>query len=141
MPRPKVSKNAAPRKTFLNIRSHTKIKPDFTHPGCTPNLPCRNHAGRIPVPRDPRVSVKHNTLSPQRQPTVEEAEYILARCNCYWAWKFTIIWARWCAENGGVEKQERSQIEFLLLDYADCLQWAARACCPKGKPDVVVIDD
>jgi hypothetical protein len=129
-----------PSRTFISILSLEKIEPKSTHQGCVTGQPCNNHGGgRRPRPRDPLVKVYHNTLDSKSRITEEQAEYILSRSNCYWAWVFTLIWKLWCDEQGGIENQDYSQVE-LLLDCADKLRGAAWDCCPRGEHMVIEID-
>ena len=129
-----------PSRTFISILSLEKIEPKSTHQGCVAGQPCNNHGGgRRPRPRDPLVKVYHNTLDSKSRITEEQAEYILSRSNCYWAWVFTWIWKLWCDEKGGIDNQDYSQVE-LLLDCADKLRGAAWDCCPRGEHMVIEID-
>jgi hypothetical protein len=48
----------------------------------------------------------------------------------------------WCEDEGGIDDEERTQIEW-LLSYPDLLRDAAEECCPKRPklPKVVIIID
>jgi hypothetical protein len=132
--------NEPPSQTFMSIRSLENMEPKSIHEGCVAGQPCKNHeGGRRPKPRDPRVKVYHNTLDSKSSITESQAEYILSRSNCYWAWIFTRIWKLWCEERRGIDAQDYSQVE-LLLDCADKLRGAAWDCCPRGERLVVEID-
>jgi len=138
--REKASSNRLPSRTFMSIRSLDKMEPNSIHRGCVAGQPCKDHdGGRRPTPRDPLVKVYHNTLDSKSRITVEQAEYILSRSNCYWAWTFTWIWKLWCDEEGGIDNQVYSQVE-LLLDCSDKLKAAAWDCCPPGQRLVIDID-
>jgi hypothetical protein len=138
--REKISTNEAPPRTFISIRSLDKMGPKSIHPGCVAGQPCKNHrGGSRPTPRDPRVKVFHTTLDSKSRITEEQAEFILAQSNCYWAWLFTWIWKLWCDEQGGIDDQEFSQLE-LLVRCPDKLRGAAWDCCPRGKSLVIEID-
>jgi len=96
--------------------------------------------------------VHHNTLTADRGISLEEAEYIVSQATCFWARKFTVLWTTWCEEEGGIDNEDRSEIEWLMC-YPDLLRKAAREYCPKGpkrqkRPrtiktpgDVIIIDD
>lgn len=139
-------------KTFLHIRTLADVKQDAVHTGCQEGQPCRDYSGPVPMPRDPHAKVYRHTLLGGRQISLEKAEYIVSRANCYWARKFTVLWARWCEERGGIENEERSQVEW-LLSFPDLLRSAAGQCCPKGPrrskapktttapKDVIIVDD
>lgn len=120
-----------PDKTFLQLRTTEILEQGSTHPGCEVGHPCRNYAGRAPMPRDPRVLLYDNTLCKGRQASLDETEYILSRANCFWARRFSVIWTLWCEDKGGIENEERSQVEF-LQSYPKQLREAANDCCPKG---------
>jgi hypothetical protein len=138
--REKTSANEAPPRTFMSIRSLEKMSPKSIHQDCVAGQPCKNHGGgNRPIPRDPRVKVFHTTLDSKSRITEEQAEYILSRSNCYWAWLFTWIWKLWCDEQGGIDKQEFTQLE-LLVRCPDKLRGAAWDCCPRGGRLVVEID-
>jgi hypothetical protein len=137
--REKTSTEAPPR-TFMSICSLEKMSPKSLHQGCIAGQPCKNHeGGNRPTPRDPRVKVFHTTLDSKSHITEEQAEYIISRSNCYWAWLFTWIWKLWCDEQGGIDKQEFTQLE-LLVRCPDKLRGAAWDCCPRGERLVVEID-
>jgi hypothetical protein len=138
--RKEIPPSEPPSKTFVSIRSLEKMKSKAIHQGCVAGQPCKNHqSGRRPAPRDPLVKVYHNTLDSRSRITEEQAEYILSRSNCYWAWVFTWIWKLWCDEKGGIDNQDYSQVE-LLLDCADKLRGAAWDCCPRGEHMVIELD-
>lgn len=124
-------------KMFLSIRTIAELERRGIHPGCQAGQPCHNHDGQIPVPRDSHALVYHNTLTKDRRISLEEAEFVLSRANCFWARRFTVIWANWCKDKGCIEKEPRSQVEW-LLSFPDLLRKAAKECCPK---DVIMIDD
>jgi hypothetical protein len=107
------------------------------------------------VPRDPQALVYRDTLIDGRQISLEEAEYIVSRANCFWARRLTVLWIRWCEERGGIDHEERSQVEW-LLSFPDSLRQAAEECCPirprrrkrpkvpqfaKDPKDIIAIDD
>lgn len=123
-------------KTFLEISTTAKIGRYAVHSGCCAGLPCRNHKGSAPVPSNPQILIYHNTLSKHRRATLEEAEYIFSQANCFWARRFTVLWAEWCRYKGGIENEKRSQVEW-LMSYPDVLVKAAKECCPK---DWITID-
>jgi hypothetical protein len=138
--RKEVPSSEPPSQTFMSIRSLENMEPKSIHEGCVAGQPCKNHdSGRRPRPHDPLVKVYHNTLDSKSRITEVQAEYILSRSNCYWAWIFTRIWKLWCEERRGIDAQDYSQVE-LLLDCADKLRGAAWDCCPRGERLVVEID-
>jgi hypothetical protein len=138
--RRKPSASEPPSRTFVSIRSLEKMEPKSIHQGCVAGQPCKNHeGGNRPKPRDPLIKVYHNTLDRGSHITAEQADYIIFRSNCYWAWLFTWIWKLWCDEQGGVDNQEYTQVE-LLLSCPDKLRGAAWDCCPRGESLVVELD-
>jgi hypothetical protein len=132
--------HSTPPRTFMSIRSLDRMEPKSTHNHCVVGRPCNDHeSGRRPVPRNPRAKVYHNSFGSTSPVTVDQAEYILSQCNCYWAWTFTRIWNAWCAGTLSADAQKLSQVEVLLL-FPDRLRDAARDCCPRGRGQVVEID-
>lgn len=136
-------------KTFIQIRTLDKIERTDVHTGCQGGQPCRDHQHGALIPRDPDAKVYRNTLRDGRQISLEEAEYIVSRANCFWARRFTVLWKNWCEELGGIENEERSQVEW-LLSYPETLWKAAGEYCPrrprvrqfaKDPKDDVSIDD
>lgn len=142
-------------KTFLQIRTLAKIDRDAVHIGCKANQPCRNYRGPAPVPSDSQALVYRDTLIDDRQVSLEEAEYIVSRADCFWAREFTVLWAMWCDDKGGIENEERTQVQW-LLSYPGLLRNAAEECCPirprrrkrpkvpqfaKDPKDIIAIDD
>lgn len=136
-------------KTFLQIRTLAKIERDDVHTGCQEGQPCRDYLHAAPVPRDPDARVYRGMLRKGRPISLEEAEHIVSQANCFWARRFTVLWTRWCEEVGGIENEERSQVEW-LLSFPESLRKAAEECCPKRPrvlhfprrlEDVVPIDD
>ena len=120
-------------KTFLSIRSLDRMVPGATHQDCIGGQPCNDHEnGSRSTPRDPHAIVYKDSLRATTPITVEQAEYILSRCNCYWAWRFARIWHLWCAEEGRIDTQELSQAE-LSLACSNDLREAAWDCCPHGQ--------
>lgn len=117
-------------KTFLRIHDTDSLGDRTVHFGCRAGHPCRYHEGVPPMSRNPRVEVYHNTLSEGRKASLEEAEYILSQANCVWARRFTLFWDDWCRRKGGIEHEERSQVEWLLGSFPEWLQEAAWDCCP-----------
>lgn len=79
-----------------------------------------------------------DTLSKNFHPNIDEVEYILSRATCHWARKFTVLWHGWCEQIGGIEKESRSQAEWILsdLDLKKMLRTAAWDSCSK----VIMID-
>lgn len=127
-------------RTFMRTRTLDRMEPKSTHSGCVAGRPCNDHHGESrPKPRDPHAKVYHNSLDCTTSITEAQAEYILSQSNCYWAWKFSWIWSRWCAEKDLVNGEEYSQME-LLLRYPEQLRNAAQDCCPRGKIKVIEID-
>ena len=136
-------------KTFLQIRTLDNIERDEVHKGCQKGQPCRNYQHEAPVPRDPDAKVYRDTLLDGRQISLEQAEHIVSRANCFWARRFTVLWRNWCDDLGGIENEQRSQVEW-LLSYPESLRKAAKECCPKlprvrqfakDPKDVISIDD
>jgi hypothetical protein len=136
-------------KTFLQIRTLAEIERDDVHTGCQEGQPCRDYLHAAPVPRDPDARVYRGMLRKGRPISLEEAEQIVLQANCFWARRFTVLWTRWCEEVGGIENEERSQVEW-LLSFPESLRKAAEECCPKRPrvlhfprrlEDVVPIDD
>lgn len=139
-------------KTFLRIRTLTKVKRDAVHTGCQPGQPCRDYKSPAPMARDPHAKVFRDTLLDGRQISLEETEYIVSRANCFWARRFTVLWDNWCQGLGGIENEERSQVEW-LLSFPELLRRAAEECCPRRPrrskapkmtmvpKDIVIIDD
>jgi len=136
-------------KTFLQIRALANIDPNDVHTGCQKGLPCRDYKDQAPTPRDPHAKVYRGTLLEGRKFSLEEAEYIVSRANCFWARKFTVLWARWCEEKGGIENEPRSQVEWFVTSYPELLHAAAKKYCPRRPKganvlmvpeDVVILD-
>ena len=144
-PEPSTSRKEHPssdvqRRTFISVRSLDRMQPKSTHNGCVAGRPCNHHrSGSRPIPRNPRAKVYHNSLDRTFPVTVEQAEYILSQCNCYWAWTFTRLWDAWCADTLSVDAQKLSQVEVLLL-FPNKLRGAAWDCCPRGERLVVELD-
>ena len=139
---------SSPR-TFIKIRALDKLERNDVHTGCREGQPCRDHKYEAPIPRDPDAKVYRNMLRDGRKISLEEAEYIVSRANCFWARRFTVLWENWCEDLGGIDNEERSQIEW-LLSYPEALRRAAEECCPRrprfrqfasNPNDVVLIDD
>lgn len=139
---------SSPR-TFIKIRALDKLERNDVHTGCREGQPCRDHEYEALIPRDPDAKVYRNMLRDGRKISLEEAEYIVSRANCFWARRFTVLWENWCEDLGGIDNEERSQIEW-LLSYPEALRRAAEECCPrrprvrqfaKDPNDIVPIDD
>lgn len=111
-----------------------------THLECTSGKPCRHPLHWTPPPNDANVVIYASTLYFGRGTTVDEAEYILSRCDCYWASKFSLMWARWCQMTGDEALQRLTKAEWLLEGFHNQLMLAAGNCCPTGKPVVIVLD-
>lgn len=98
-------------KTFIQIRTLDKLERNDVHICCREGQPCRDHQYEAPIPRGPDAKVYRNTLHEGRKISLEEAEYIVSRANCFWARKFTVLWQNWCEALGGIENEERSQVK------------------------------
>lgn len=121
--------------------THAQISRGSTHPDCKPGKPCRHPLHWTPPPNDSNVIIYKSTLYFGRRTTVDEAEYILSRCDCYWASKFSVMWSRWCQMTGDEALQSLTKAEWLLSGFHNQLMLAAGNCCPSGQPVVIVLDD
>ena len=121
--------------------THAQLSRGSTHPDCKPGKPCRHPLHWTPPPNDSNVIIYKGTLYFGRRTTVDEAEYILSRCDCYWASKFSVMWSRWCQMTGDEALQSLTKAEWLLSGFYNQLMLAAGNCCPAGQPVVIVLDD
>ena len=85
--------------------------------------------------------VYYGTFDTDHPITIGQAESVMRMSNCFWASMFNHMWDLWIEDQGGEHNVHSSQAEWLCELWPEQLRKAAWDCCPKGKLEVIVLDD